>query len=390
MRKILNLCLCLSLIFLFAFSLYSCVPEDDTPKGEDPDVSVSVQIIAQDTAVITEGDTLDVKSLFEITVDGNSVAVTDGMISLGGFTPNDAKVGEYTVTLTYTSAVNSVHTKSVKITVLKKAVPPVDVMITSQNLTVNTEDAFDIKEMFEISADGVSVAVTDEMLTLGTFSPENPKSGTYTITLKYISADGVTHTKRAYLTVVSDNGSSGTDPEPPKQDPVVVVIKSENTTVKTDEKLDVKSLFEIIADGIKTEVTNDMLSLGGLNPENLEVGVYEITLTYEAADDTVHTKTATVTVEERVILPDPVTVVLTAKNIEVMSESPIDVKSLFTVTANGVKVEVTDAMLSLGTLNPDYPMAGTYTVKLTYIASDGVVHTKTATVTVNPLYVGPF
>ncbi len=408
MKKFLILFIILGLFSLFIYSCFTKEPENtDTPPA--PPAPPSITITAEDVS-IEEGEAIDVKSLFILKADGKAVEITDGMLTLGGLNPESPESGSYTVTLKYVLGESSAS-KSITVTVTEKYIPPTPILviIIHTNATIFTDGTIDVKSLFKVTADGEEIEISDDMISLGTFDLSNPKTGTYSITLTYISSDGAEHEKRAYVTVkepetVPAPDEPTPDPKPdepipdpkpdepppdPIPDPIIVEITSYNVTINKGESLNAKALFRIAADGEPITVTDEMLSLGGFSA-NASAGIYTITLTYISEDDVKHTKTATITVKEKVVLPDPVTVVITAEDAIAPEEMPIDIKALFTVTADGEAVEITDSMLSLGGLNPDYPDPGTYTVTLTYIASDGVVHSKTATVEITWVYVGPF
>ncbi len=312
---------------------------------------------------VEEGTEIQLSSLFSILADGKDVVLMQGMLDLGGLNLANPEAGTYTIKLTYVSSDGKTHTETTTVTVTEKVVPVV-VEITTKSGATQEGEAIDCKSLFTITADGEPVSVTDEMLDVGGLDCANPAVGTYTVKLTYTATDGQIHEATATVTVTTD--------------PVIeVVITQKNATVEVGDTLDCKTLFTVTAEGQSVEVTDSMLDLGTLDFANLVAGKHTVTLTYLSTDDVTHTASTTVTVINRVRI--------TAKNGEITNDTSVeklDCKTLFTITENGEKVTVTDAMLNLGSFNPNAPVVGSYTVTCTYTSADGLVYNATATVTV--------
>lgn len=84
-----------------------------------PTVLAEINIASTDKTVF-EGEAVDVKSMFTVTEDGQSVAVTDDMLDLDGLDAENPVKGTYTVTLTYVSTDNQTVNKTATVTVSER------------------------------------------------------------------------------------------------------------------------------------------------------------------------------------------------------------------------------------------------------------------------------
>lgn len=84
-----------------------------------PTVLAEINITSTDKTVF-EGEAVDVKSMFTVTEDGQSVAVTDDMLDLDGLNAENPVKGTYTVTLTYVSTDNQTVNKTATVTVSER------------------------------------------------------------------------------------------------------------------------------------------------------------------------------------------------------------------------------------------------------------------------------
>ncbi len=263
-------------------------PDNGGQNTPPPDTSIkesAVTVTASNISLNEDGE-IDVLSLFKITEDGKSIEVTLDMLELGELDPEKLTEGEYTVTLTYKSADGKTHTASSTVKVSPKYT--VTVKIAHTDMRILSDEALDISQLFSVKADGENVAVTTDMLDLGGYDTASPKIGTYTVTLTYISQDGVTHTDTAVLTVIK------------RAD---VEIKGSSVTVYEGAEIDILSLFTLTENGESVAVTFDMLDTGRLDPDNTVAGDYTVTLTYTSNDGCRHTGTAAVHVIRQWIGP---------------------------------------------------------------------------------------
>ncbi len=83
------------------------------------------------------------------------------------------------------------------------AVYAVPVKITAKNGEVDEDNTTDLKKLFTITEGGKSVTVADSMIDAGEYVSQQSAKGNYTITLTYVSSDGVTYTATANLEVTS-------------------------------------------------------------------------------------------------------------------------------------------------------------------------------------------
>ncbi len=245
------------------------------------------------------------------------------------------------------------------------------VSIASSVISLDVDGTLDVLSLFRITENGASRAVTLNMLELGGLDPDNLTAGTYTVTLTYTSADGATHTGTSTVKVLPKGA-------------VTVQIRYTDTRLCSDEQLDIRDIFELFADGAAVEITDGMLNLGGYDQASPAVGTYTLTLTYTSSDGATHSQTAQLTVVRRVA------VTVTGGSVTVYEGESVDILSLFTVTADGAAVTVTEDMVYAGRLYPNKASAGDYTVTLIYKSADGCRHTGTAEVHVIRQWIGPF
>ncbi len=222
------------------------------------------------------------------------------------------------------------------------------ISIQTSNVEVEVKDAdsLDLKTLFKITDDGKEVEVTDEMIDKGNYKAE---IGTYEVKVTY-----TTESASSIVNVIAN------------KEPVIkkLDITSKNIVIELAQaaNYDLKSLFTISDDGNQITVEDSMINNGGYKAE---VGKYEITLTYNE-----HTAKATIEVVESFVT----NVDIVGKNqvIELSAVNDLDLKTLFTITENGVNVPVTDAMINKGSFKAE---VGTYEITLTYAD-----HTAKATV----------
>ncbi len=258
-------------------------PDSTQDSTEAPSPKV---VISSSSITVGEGTAVDIYTLFGIVADGECVAVSANMLELGGLNPEQPEEGEYTVRLTYVCRDGEIYSAESTVTVLGASA--VTVQIKHTDVTVIEGDIFDTSLMFEITADGERVDITDEMICLGGYESDRPTEGVYTVTLTYTSSDGAAHIDSALLTVLHR---------------VSVTISGTGVTKYEGETVDLTSLFSITADGESIAVRADMIDAGALNTADTTAGDYTVTLTYISFDGASHTGTATVHIIRRWIGP---------------------------------------------------------------------------------------
>ncbi len=247
-----------------------------------------------------------------------------------------------------------------------------NVKISAVTMSVKAGAPINITEIFTITVDGKNVPVTASMINKGDLDTVSPKAGTYTIVLTYTAKDGNVYSKQAKLTV--ESGLAET-----------VRISHDDIKISDNDNFDPKTLFSLTVGGKAVEITDDMLELGNFDPENLTEGEYKINLAYTTSDGKTHRASATVTVVRAVIVS------ITATNARIKEgDTDFDLKTMFSLTADGESVTVTEAMIDSGDFNPSVAAPGEYKIKLTYKASDGMEHTATANLMVIAVWIGPF
>lgn len=207
--------------------------------------------------------------------------------------------------------------------------------------TVNAArvDGYDFASLFTLSVDGAETKVTAAMLD-GTVAAI---AGEYTLTL------------------TTDNKSVSVAVTVVEHEVVqaVVCYPQIRLAVAQASSYDCTRLFMLYVDEQAVPVTDDMIDADALKNAT-EPGRYAVELSYTMQSGSVCTATAYVT------LSDEQTLVVTAikPTVEVYpNATPIDLTSLFRIVDNGVDVPVTGAMLGG---NVDYTKAGNYTVTCSY------------------------
>ena len=318
----------------------------------DPTVYVEkkITVAASEIVVTGPGSTLfnikdrnvegfDFKTLFSITVDGDSVDVTDDVIDTSAV---KAEKGVYVVNVDYHGV------KAQAIVNVEETIYKVEASQKTVTLKAMEVETYDFKSLFSVTMDGEAVEVTDDMVT------SNVKSevGDYTVTVEY-------------------HGASDTIAVSVIEDHEIEVLKAYQTYTLPEgevDAFDASKLFTLVVDGKAVQVTPEMV----VSTVQKTPGDYTVTLSYKQ-DSTSISSVINVKVVSNA------TVVLNAKDVVIYpDEERIDLKSLFEISVGGEPVTVTDSMVS-GFI--DYNKLGTNTITLSY-TSQGVEKTATATVTI--------
>ncbi len=295
------------------------------------------------TVKLSEATDYDYKALFTIVDDAATpVTLTDEMIT----TDFTAAVGSYTYRVTCVD-----DYKEITITVIPDH--EVEIMTTyrAPALTCDEVIGYDMTELFSLYVDGVPVKVTLDMLdtsALPTDAASVNIGDTYTITLTYTTADGLTTgSQSTTITVVS---------------PVATVLTGRDTDIYINARpLDLATLFTIRYGEKEIPVTAGMIT-GEV--DYTAAGDYTITLTYEG-----ETATAVVHVKDGVVLGYTKSDVVQVKQ----GTDPLSYPFTedFSVVINGVRFD-DFSRFHLDISSVDFTTAGSYTATLTIPYNDVV------------------
>ena len=269
----------------------------------------------------------DFKTLFSLTVDGDSFSVTDDMLD---YSDVQEKEGYYTVLCSYggQNAFLTIH--------VSKTVYAVTSSVENVTLKVKEVADYNFKDLFVVSIDGEKTDISDEMVTsdvkaeVGTYS--------YTVTLGDTS-------KTIVVEVIEDHVID-----------VVNSYKTKTITLSEVENFDATELFSLTVDGVAKKVTANMIDVSSLKAEE---GKYLVTLTYKE-DSTVVTSSV-----EVVVVADH-ELALSGKNVTIYPNSErLDVTSLFSLKIDGVEHNELISLLDI-TGSIDYSRLGENTLTLNY------------------------
>ena len=209
----------------------------------DPTVYVEkkITVAASEIVVTGPGSTLfnikdrnvegfDFKTLFSITVDGDSVDVTDDVIDTSAV---KAEKGVYVVNVDYHGV------KAQAIINVEETIYKVEASQKTVTLKAMEVETYDFKSLFSVTMDGEAVEVTDDMVT------SNVKSevGDYTVTVEY-------------------HGASDTIAVSVIEDHEIEVLKAYQTYTLPEgevDAFDASKLFTLVVDGKAVQVTPEMV-----------------------------------------------------------------------------------------------------------------------------------
>lgn len=286
----------------------------------------------------------DFASLFTLKVNGETVPIEDAWLDYS-LVKSEPSAEPYTVICTY-----GVHQAVAKISVTKTNYM-LNLSVDTVSMTVEAAENYDFNALFEAKMDGVTVPVTDDMVT----TDYKPQIGTYTYTVSFGDR------KKTLSINIVDNHR-------------VEVVRAYRSLSMTAEELagyDLTKLFSLYVDGDTVAVTAAMLTSDiPASPVNGES--YTVTLQY-STDKWIYRASIPITV---VTVDD---IIITARDVETYPNSEaIDLTTLFTIKQGERYIPVTRDMIT-GTVN--YASEGENRITLTYRTS-GAEKSATAVVTV--------
>lgn len=273
-------------------------------------------------------DSYDFKSLFTIKVDGEDVKVTDEMIK----TNLEAKLGEYTYTVSYMNA-----SKEIKIKVLSDHIIEIIKSYNDIEIHENEISSFDYTSLFSLYVDGKAVKV--EMSMIDTSELSNAEVGKiYKVSLVY-SSGNTKETGEINVKILGENE---------------IIITPKNLIIyPNSDIIDLKNLFEIKDGDTEVNVLDEYIT-GEINYN--EIGLNEITLTYKNKE-----AKATVEVKRGVVIDYAKSD--TIKIIKGTNQESYSFESDFIVRINGILFKNIPSKW-IDTSNVDFNTVGTYECKL--------------------------
>lgn len=293
-------------------------------------VSDRVVITASCKSVTIEDYELDdynFAGLFAMTVNGVRTKVTDEYIDKSQVSVD--KIGSVI-------CARGLASESITVIVLKNVY---DVQVKQNELTIHTSivEDYDFAALFTATHNGALVAITKDMIT----SNVTADVGQYAVTVALRDAS------KTLVVNVTDVHQ------------VVCVRNYPNFELQIDQidAFDYTRLFALYVDEKPVKVTTAMTDITALN--NAEIGeTYQVTLTYTDVDGNVTTAAASVKVVAEA------SVQIAARNaVTYPNATPVDLRSLFTITDGIDEITVTSEMVS-GSV--DYSKAGDNVITLTY------------------------
>lgn len=299
-------------------------------SGQEEGKEKEVVVAAVESSVQIKDEEVssyDFTSLFTITVDGKKQDVLASYLDLSALT---AAAGTYTVTCNYEGKI-----ASVSVTVVA-TVYTLTLSVEEVTLKVSAVEGTDFLNYFTAQKDGVKDTITQEMVE----STVKAEVGDYAVTVNYHG-----ESKTLTVHVVPDHT-------------VEVVLSYEHPEVPENalEDFDPASLFSLYVDGVAVELTEEMLTVEGLDGAEAG-GTFTVELNYSANGITAQ-KSVTVSVTEAQ------RIVITPKNIDTYPNAEeIDLTTLFTIMEGDEEIPVTIDMIE-GVI--DYSKAGENNIVLTY------------------------
>ncbi len=260
-----------------------------------------------------EVKTYDYTTLFTITVNGNDTEVKPEYIDASNVLPAP---DTYTVTCEYGGS-------SAKVWVEVTETPFVAAALEDEvSVYVGSLSEFEPKALFAITLDGEEIEVTDDMIS----GEVKPEVGDYVITLSIGS-------RKASVTVHVINEH-------------VIKIGSAYSEIDIAPE-DIASYdfindFYIYEDGKSVDINSENVTLDLSALTGAKVGdKCEIALSYVPADGK-----GNATKKVKVNVTETGSVAIKAYSAEIFESDTLDLTSLFEITDNGKKIEVTDDMIS--------------------------------------------
>lgn len=348
-----------------ASALENAVVDGDPVKvwyryGDDYKFSVDVYVITDDVVItsrnaeiLTNSAQLDLTALFEITRNGETLPVTNDMVS---GEVDYGKVGDYTITLTYRG-----RTRTATVTVRTGLVIEYEKGETVEVKQGANKDLYDFTADFRVIANGITFTDIGAYLNADQLAAiDFSTAGEYELTLRIPynnKSFGVTGVKFDYIE---------------KTIKYVVVARkytysaiSDVLTVKVGETVDLAGNINLVIDGIKQNLSTDRSAANigccyyeiATAPDNSLAGTYRAVIrlyVYGVDADPVE-------VEMRVkVIPD---VTVEGSEVTVFVGSGVYTPDLFAIYENGKSVYVSLDMID-GEFDPFE--AGIYELTLNY------------------------
>ncbi|OXA69827.1 hypothetical protein B0A67_17980, partial [Flavobacterium aquidurense] len=313
--------------------------------------------------VNTQNITVQLDALGKATI--TAAEINDGSTDICGITTmtldkttfDCANVGDNIVTLTVTDVNGNSDSKTATVTVEDKVKP----IVITQNITIQL-DASGNAIITEAEIDNGSTDICGiTTMTLDKKDFDCSNIGDNTVTLTVTDVNGNSDSKAATVTV---------------EDKVKPIVVTQNITIQLDASGKATITAAEINDGSTDNCGIDEITLDKKDFDCTNVGDNIVTLTVTDVNGNSDSKTATVTVEDKVkpiMVTQNITIQLDASGNAVITEAEID---------NGSTDNCTIATITLDKKDFDCTNIGANTVTLTVTDVNGNSDSKTATVTV--------
>lgn len=310
----------------------SNISSDSSSTSEESSSSVQlVEVVSLHEEITIKNDVIfkyDYTSLFSITVDGESITVSEDMIDTSNIVN---KEGRYEITCTYLG-----KTASCFVVVEKVEIVVVNAKVTTIEIKQKEVDSYDFTSLFSVTEKNRPVSITQDMIS----STVKSEEGTYQVTCTYKNVS-----KSIEVIVTSSYNVE-----------IFESYKNYELTLNELETFDYTKLFSIYVDGKFTPFNKDLIDTSEVvNPQVNDE--FNISITFQI-EDVIKTKTTKITIV------DEKEVVVNAKNLVIYPNSKtIDLTTLFSVYEGGEKVNVTSSMIT-GFIN--YDKIGNNEITLSY------------------------
>jgi len=309
--------------------------------------NITVQLDALGKAIITPAE-IDNGSTDNCAIDKITLDKTDFDCS---------NVGANTVTLTVLDVNGNSDSKTATVTVEDKIKPTVII----QNITIQL-DALGKAIITESQIDnGSSDNCAIDKITLDKTDFDCSNVGANTVTLTVLDVNGNSDSKTATVTV---------------EDKIKPIVITQNITVQLDALGKATITETQIDNGSSDNCVIDKITLDKTDFDCSNVGANTVTLTVLDVNGNSDSKTATVTVEDKIkpiVITQNITIQLDALGKAIITESQIDNGSSDNCTIDKITLDKTDF---------DCSNVGANTVTLTVLDVNGNSDSKTATVTI--------
>ncbi|WP_299104434.1 FG-GAP-like repeat-containing protein [uncultured Tenacibaculum sp.] len=266
-------------------------------------------------------------------------------------------VGANTVTLTVTDVNGNTNTNTATVTVEDKVNP----IVVTKNITVQLDAAGNASIMPAQINNGSTDNCGIQSMSLDTTSFDCTNVGANTVTLTVIDVNGNSNTNTATVTI---------------EDKVNPTVVTQNITVQLNVTGDVSITPAQIDNGSTDNCGIQSMSLDTTSFDCTNVGANTVTLTVTDVNGNSDSKTAAVTVEDKV---NPIVVI---QDITIQLDATGNASITPAQINNGSTDNCGIQSMSLDTTSFDCTNVGANTVTLTVTDVNGNSDTKTATVTV--------